>query len=456
MRGRWSSLPCTLVRLSALALLAFTLSACQEDTSPSRPAPTGAALTPVPALRFAGASALLVLRRVAAEANLLLVVDEFKDAESNPDLLYVDVDVDLPAGPVYEALMKLEELTEAFGFAIHENVIYVRSRRLTESSTQLDANFLKAHEFSGALPKLTRYLMKRAPRTLLRSLPSEGQPYHQKVTLQIERGDSVIDVLLRYSIAANRGLWIQRAGHLVEEEEEGTSFMASTVQLWSNPGVVTYVPTLRQTQSVVTALADAQRITKTPIAVFDRAVIPDLRGALDYQVKVYREAYTFEENMRALGHNARGPNPDFDWAMQDGVAVVRSGHHQLWVSGLDLLEEKVAGGGFEGTLPELVRWINQQRVAPTPRRLMGGEITGSGRRGALEVAEGTTLRQVLIDFARASGEGFNYVIVESAQVEAEDVSDPRRSRGAFITRLSDWVGQEELKVDTAREAADSS
>lgn len=437
--------------MCAVALLSISLSACSEEAREvAPPAPEGAALKPIPELRFAGASLILVLRRVATEARLLLVVDEYRDPESSPDLLYYNVDADLPVGPVHQALEVLAKLSQAFDFRIEQNQIYVRSKALAGSQTPLDVPFLKAREWNGALPKLTRFIMKRAPRTLVRAVPTQGQPYYQKVSLQIDRGDSVIDVLRKYSRVVNRGLLIRRAGHLVSEEEGKTSFMASTVELWGPLEVASYVPAMRQDRSIVTALALGQEVTGTPIAVFDRTVIRDLRGALDYPLKKYNPDYEFVENMDSMGKNKLEGGFNFSWSMQDGVAVVRSSRMELFVSGHDLLHESLSGGRFSGTLSEFVRWLTAHRVEPSERRLMAGEITGEGARGELEIADGTTVQQALIDFARAADEGLYYLIMESDQVDPQAAASPTASQGAFISRLDDWMNPADRPGDVAR------
>ncbi len=92
---RWSTLFCL------IAVLASGAAGCGEEMAASEePAQPHV----VPALRFAGVNLIYALRRVAAEAKLLLALDELQPRDLGPDLNRFRVDVDLPAGPVQEAL----------------------------------------------------------------------------------------------------------------------------------------------------------------------------------------------------------------------------------------------------------------------------------------------------------------------------------------------------------------
>ena len=69
---------------------------------------------------------------------------------------------------------------------------------------------------------------------------------------------------------------------------------------------------------------------------------------------------------------------------------------------------------------------------------MGGEITGDGPTARLQIAHGSTVESVLLDFARASGAGWNLVIVEPDPDEASAQSHPNAWFGAFLTSLALW------------------
>ncbi len=98
----------------------------------------------------------------------------------------------------------------------------------------------------------------------------------------------------------------------------------------------------------------------------------------------------------------------------------------------------VKGGRFEGTLPELARWLNQNRAKPPQKILMGGEITGKGPRARLQIAEGETVEAVLLDFAKASGSGWNLVLLEPDPERPSTQPAANTWDGAFLTPLELW------------------
>ena len=105
--------------------------------------------------------------------------------------------------------------------------------------------------------------------------------------------------------------------------------------------------------------------------------------------------------MEAVGALAWGgvqhEEDDYTWEWLDGVIHVRSRFYSFNLPGQDLLNDTVTAGKFEGTLPELARWINENRSKPPKKVLMGGEITGKGPASKLEIAEGTTVEEALLD-----------------------------------------------------------
>jgi hypothetical protein len=104
------------------------------------------------------------------------------------------------------------------------------------------------------------------------------------------------------------------------------------------------------------------------------------------------------------------------------------------------LNDTVTGGKFEGTLPELARWINENRSKPPKKVLMGGEITGKGPASKLEIAEGTTVEEALLDFARASGAGWNLVLIDELTPDAPVRELPANAwLGAYLMPLESWA-----------------
>ena len=128
--------------------------------------------------------------------------------------------------------------------------------------------------------------------------------------------------------------------------------------------------------------------------------------------------------------------PQCRWTEDDGVYVVKRRSFQFFITGHDLLAEKVRGGSFEGRLGDLIRWLNTNRRSPSPRVLMGGEITADAPVAKFEIDDGTSVQQALVQYARVTGDGWNLVI--------RDSTDPMRPltgtwSGAYVTRLSDWL-----------------
>ena len=73
----------------------------------------------VPALRFAGVDLEYALDRIATEAGGCSRLDEIMPKDQSPDLSLVRVDLDLPAGPLDDAMRLLREKVGGFDFQIY-------------------------------------------------------------------------------------------------------------------------------------------------------------------------------------------------------------------------------------------------------------------------------------------------------------------------------------------------
>ena len=102
-----------------IAVLSSGAAGCSKELEASEQ-PVQARM--VPGLRFAGVNLIYALRRLAAEAELLLALDELQPRDLGPDLDRFRIDLDLPAGSVQTALEALKGQTQAFDFGIFDSV----------------------------------------------------------------------------------------------------------------------------------------------------------------------------------------------------------------------------------------------------------------------------------------------------------------------------------------------
>ncbi len=147
-----------------------------------------------------------------------------------------------------------------------------------------------------------------------------------------------------------------------------------------------------------------------------------------------------EESLDNLAASGFGPASwHFHWREENGVPVVRSNHFLYFLRGRDLISAPLLGGKFEGSLPELARWINKHQKSPTGEVLMGGEIAEGQPRAKIEIESGETVHQALLAFAKASGTS-PYVIVLDMQnpFTGTLMQNPRAWRGAYLQDLSEW------------------
>jgi hypothetical protein len=124
--------------------------------------------------------------------------------------------------------------------------------------------------------------------------------------------------------------------------------------------------------------------------------------------------------------------------------VIESRDFLARLAGRDLLREELLAGEFEGSLPELARWLNTHRKKPTNEVLMGGEIVEGQKRGKFTVTPGMTLQQALLAFAKSSGVAVNVVLLGPTNpVSGKLLQHPNAWQGAFLQDLAEWIPTEE-------------
>jgi hypothetical protein len=422
----------------AALLVALAAAGCEPAERPKSDR-----LYEVPEMRFAGVDLNYALRRIAAEADVLLILDEIRPKDVRfQDLGFERVDVDLEAGPIDEALEKLrEQVSGAFDFRLKEGLLLVRSSRSLEEQTVLDEPLLPGAVISVDLERLLRFVMEKVPNAYLTYGDRAGQPVYQVVELNVSAGSSILDLFEQYGRSVPTNLHILRAGYDYEDPRilptggKQVKVVANTLGLWSTMDRPQLLPRDRQQPSVVWALASVQERTGVPIGVLDRAPLLNNNGFLSYRRRKDR-GLPLEEALDIMGVEGGAAPRSYNWSRRDdGVIRVASQRYDFYLPGKDLMDEKVAGGTFEGSLAELTRWLNAKRKNPSEKVLMGGEIVPDATVAKIEVPEDTRVEDVLFLFAAASNEGF--------VVNIKDALSPREPlentwAGAYVTRLHDW------------------
>lgn len=431
-----STQPSTLLQALCAVALTLAVTACGGEKSPG-----GTEGPQIPALRFAGVDLEYALERVAAEAGLPLVLDQITPEDMTPDLALYRVDVDLPAGPLDKVLAKLRENAGGFDYEVVNGVIYVRSRLSLAKTTPLDLPALKGQKFSGNLDDVVRLVMAELPASYVTVERVIGGPQAPVVELEIADKSTVRDLLTGYARASKLNLTVHRAGHVVRSESVGgTAIVGTTVEARFPHKETTRLPQVYQRESTITALADASARLKTPLVVLDRSVLMNTRGFLNLsgQKDPKLELVATLDDLAASGW---GPDHwHFKWKEQDGVPVVESARFLFFLRGRDLFRAELLSGEFEGSLPELARWINTHQKSPSGEVLMGGEIVEGLPRAKLTIAPGTTVLDALIQFAKASGVSPTIAVLDMANpVTGKIGTHPNAWRGAYLQDLAEWA-----------------
>jgi len=401
--------------------------------------PAGTPLGEVPALRFAGVDLVYALRRVAAEAHLVLILDEVRPSRGLAhDLARHAIDVDLTSGPVQGALDQLVRLSSDFEYRLAEGVLIVQSQRAKQQPSALDIPDLPAAQLEVDLYGLLEWLRSTRPRTLLATGELRRQPVFQAVKLAVPANSSAIDVVAAYARALGSGVHLQRAEYTQSASAEDDPVIATSISLWGALDEPVHAPAERPRVSAISGLANLARRTETRLCVLDRTAFFDQRGYLNFAPGEDPELAL----AASLDTLETGPEGElFVWEESPDCYRVRSDAFEKRPLGRELLSAKLRAGTFEGSLAELARWINANRLQASGERLLGGELADGAPTARIDVAEGTQVEELLRAFASASGEGWNYVV--RAVEPGQELSGSWT--GAYLTRLAAWV------PDTARE-----
>jgi hypothetical protein len=396
---------------------------------------SGPAEAKIRALGFAGSDLIYVLRRIAAEAEMPLALDEVRPLRKIDDLLLRWVDLDLPAGTVDQVLGRLRDEVGGFDYEVREGVLYVRSLLDVEAQTGLDVANLPGGTFEGDLRALGTWIRKARPGTFIMIHMERGQPTGPSVRMHIPEGSSVLDALIIYTRESGVGWRMRRAGQRVQASSTETAVVATDIQPWGSLTEAHNTAPIRQEGSMLQSLARIAKRTETPFCVFDPTPSFLRRGTLDLTTGL-DPGVSLEESLDQLAaaHMPRSA-PPFRWEMRDGVVWIRTeGLDRLpWLA--EVLDDTVPGGVFEGTLPELGRFLTSQLEETSGRRIVGGEITGEGPAAKITFEAGTTVEDALLRFARESGSSCYLVIYDRFRPTAPH---PEPWHGGFLSDLVEW------------------
>ena len=438
-----------LLRRLATPLIATTLVAawvgCSSGTDANK-----TEMPQIKALRFAGVDLEYALERVAAEAGMPLALDEIRPEDNTPDLALYRVDVDLPAGPLDAALRKLKEAAGAIDFEILGGVIYVRSNLLVSTKTPIDLALLGKKSFKGSLKDLVEHVLATIPKSYIALESVAGNPEPPVVEFEIADKASVKDVLLQYASAAKLGWTMFRAGNVVNDPTHGIAIVGTSIQARYPRTSTSRRPQGYNLMSTTGALATESARLGVPMVVLDRSVLLNTRGFLNLSSQ-NASGYALKETIDDLAESGWGPERwHFKWKMDGDVPVIESRDFLHRLAGRDLLRAELLAGEFEGSLPELARWINSHMKRRTTDVLMGGEIVEGQRRAKITIAPGTTVQQALVMFAKSSGVSAHFVLLGGVNpLSGKLIAHPNAWQGAYLQDLSEWLPtKEELQRAT--------
>jgi hypothetical protein len=395
--------------------------------------------TTVPALRFAGVDLEYALERLVTEAGWILCLDEISPKDQSPDLALVRVDLDLPAGSLEAALRVLRDKVGGFDYELNDGVVYVRSNMVIDAKTPLDLPLLSGTKFHGELGELTKYIMLKHPSSFIVTNYSQGGFAGPPVTIDIPDKSSVKDALMDYARTAKAGWKIRRGGQMTRDVSGAPAIIGTTVSPIGPRKGTSRLPQGYNKLSGTAALADMTARLQTPILVYDRTILQDVRGILNLVLKTDPKQ-PLHEGLDTLGASGFGPaNWHYHWREEDGLPVVRTNHFLFFLRGRDILSAPLLGGEFEGSLPELARWINAHQKSPNGEVLMGGEIADGLPRAKLKIESGETVHDALVQFAKASGVSPYVLVLDMANpISHELINNPRAWSGAYLQDLSEW------------------
>ena len=434
MLTRISRTSVALVTALALTLLLGACGGSKKEAA--RPGPA------IPALRFAGVDLEYALDRIATEAGLAVALDEIMPKDQSPDLSLIRVDIDLPAGPLDSAMRLLRERVKGFDYEIHPGVLYVRSNLNVDQKTSVDMPLLDGGPFEGTLGELVTMIMQQRPSSYITMDYVQDQEVGGRVKMEIKPKASVKDVLLQYAAAANWGWVMKRAGQLTYDPQGNPAVFSTTIRPRGPRKGTSRLPEVYNRLSGAAALADVSQRLDTPLVVYDRSVLQDVRGIMNLVLQS-DPLLPLDQTLNDLSQSGFGPTKwHFKWKNVDGVPVVMTNHFLYYLRGRDLLTRTLLSGEFEGSLPELARWINSHMKDSNGEVLMGGEIVEGQPRGKVKAEAGTTVAQALEQFAKTSRTS-PYVIILDMQnpITGGLIENPRAWHGAYLQDLAEWRSQ---------------
>jgi hypothetical protein len=396
----------------------------------------------VPTLRFAGVDLEYALERIATEAGWVLCLDEISSKDLSPDLALIRVDMDLPAATLDQTLRRLRDSVGTFEYQLENGVVYVRSNSLIKDKTALDQPMLNGGHFSGELGELVIYIMREHPTSFIRVQRVMGGFTAPRADVEIPKNASVKDALVAYARAAKAGWLIRRQREFTRDAKGSPAIMGTTIEARAPRPGITRLPVVYNRMSGTSALADASARMSQPFVIFDRSVLQDTRGILNFVLQADPK-WELDRTLKALGESGFGPTSwHFHWRMEDGVPVLRTNHFLYFLRGRDFLSAPLLGGDFEGSLPELARWLNTHQKSPSGEVLMGGEIADSLPKGKIHVESGQNIQHALVAFAKASGVSPYVVVLDMlSPVSGKMIEHSGAWRGAYLQDLSEWKPQ---------------
>ena len=434
MNTRVSRISLALAATLALALLQVACGGSKKGAGPGGPN--------VPALRFAGVNLEYALERIATEAGVVVALDEITPQDQSPDLSLIRVDLDLPAGPLDNAMRLLREKVGGFDYQIYPDVLYVRSNMLVDQKTSIDLPLLDAGHFEGDLGGLVRMIMQQHPTSYIDVQYIQGAGAGGMVKMDIKDKSSVKDVLLQYAAASKYGWAMRRAGHLTKDANGRPAIYGTSIEPRGPRTGTSRLPAVYNRLSGASALANASKRLDTPLVVYDRTVLQDVRGIMNLALQS-DPILPLDKTLDNLSQSGFGPTSwHFKWKDVDGVPVVMTNHFLYYLRGRDILSRTLLPGEFEGSLGELARWINTHMKDANGDVLMGGEIVDGQPRGKVKAEAGTTVAQAIEQFARTSRTS-PYVLILDMQnpFTGMFVELPHAWHGAYLQDLAEWRSQ---------------
>src|SRR5262249_46574026 len=260
----------------------------------------------VPALRFAGVDVEYALQRIATEAGWVLCLDEASPKDKAPDLALVRIDTDFPAGTLDETMRRLRDLVGMFSYTLENGVLYVRSNELAKDKTTLDAPMLKGGRFKGELAELIPAIMREHPTAFIHLQQISGGFAGPPTEMDIPKNASVKDALLLYARSAKAGWLIHRTAEFTRDATGAPAIVGTTTEPRGPRRTTSRVPIVYNRMSGISALADASIRTNTPFVVYERSLLQDTRGILNFGINTDPKE-PLERTFKLLGESGFGP-----------------------------------------------------------------------------------------------------------------------------------------------------